>query len=102
MRRTDFKRSELFEDVICSLDYAESVVASFAHQIQPWYYGENRSVSIEVIALENFIACTKNRYQFKYTITETSCSVSLFLPDDIKQDADTTIAHRKHLISLLK
>ena len=31
-----------------------------------------------------------------------SRSVSLFLSDDSKQDAATTTAHRKHLISLLK
>ena len=34
MRRTDFKRRELFQDVICCRDYAERVVARFAHQIQ--------------------------------------------------------------------
>ena len=31
-----------------------------------------------------------------------TCSVSLFLSDDSKQDADTTTAQRKHLIELLK
>ena len=34
MRRTDFKRRELFQDIICHRDYAERVVASFANQIQ--------------------------------------------------------------------
>ena len=34
MRRTAFKGSELFQDVLCRLDYAERVVASFATQIQ--------------------------------------------------------------------
>ena len=34
MRRTAFKRRELFQDVLCRRDYAERVVASFANQIQ--------------------------------------------------------------------
>ena len=46
MRRTSFKRRELFQDVICRRDYAERVVASFANKIQSEYYGGNRSVSI--------------------------------------------------------
>ena len=56
LRRTAFKRHELFQDVLCRRDYAERVVASFANQIQSEYYGGNRSVSIEGIALENFCA----------------------------------------------
>ena len=34
MRRTAFKRRELFQDVICFRDYAERVVASFANKVQ--------------------------------------------------------------------
>ena len=34
MRRTAFKRRELFQDVLCCRDYSEREVASFAHQIQ--------------------------------------------------------------------
>ena len=34
MRRTDFKRHESFQDVLCRFDYAERVVASFANKIQ--------------------------------------------------------------------
>ena len=34
MRRTAFKRRELFQDVLCRRDYYERVVARFAHQIQ--------------------------------------------------------------------
>ena len=49
LRRTAFKQRELFQDVICRCDYDERVVASFAHQIQSYYYGRNRSVSIEII-----------------------------------------------------
>ena len=61
MRRTAFKQRKLSEDVLCRHDYAERVVASFANNIQSEYYGGNRSVSIEVIALEYFSAFTKNR-----------------------------------------
>ena len=35
MQRTAFRRSELFQDVLCCRDYAERVVARFDHQIQP-------------------------------------------------------------------
>ena len=42
MRRTAFKRRELFKDVLCRHGYAERAVANFSHQIQPAYYGGNR------------------------------------------------------------
>ena len=35
MRRTSFKRRELFQDVLCCRDYAERVVARFFRRIQP-------------------------------------------------------------------
>ena len=56
MQRTAFKWRELFQDVLCRRDYAERVAARFANQIQSEYYGGNRSVSIEGIALEHFSA----------------------------------------------
>ena len=56
MRRKAFKRHELFQDLLCRRYYNERVVARFAHQIQSEYYGGNRSVSIEGIALEHFSA----------------------------------------------
>ena len=34
MRRTAFKRHELFQDVLCRRDYVERVVAIFSHQMQ--------------------------------------------------------------------
>ena len=34
MRRTAFKRRELFQDVLCCRGYAESIVAIFANHIQ--------------------------------------------------------------------
>ena len=59
MQRTAFKRHELFQDVLCRCDYSERVVARFANQIQSEYYGGNRSVPIEGISLEMFIALPK-------------------------------------------
>ena len=53
-RREEFKHCGYFQDVLCFHDYAEQVVASFAHQIQSEYYGGNRTVYIEGIVLENF------------------------------------------------
>ena len=32
--RTEFKRRESFQDVLCLCDYADRVVDSFSHQIQ--------------------------------------------------------------------
>ena len=55
MRHTSFKRHKLFQDVLCCCDYYERVFESFANQIQPEYYGGNRSVYIEGIALAHFI-----------------------------------------------
>ena len=56
MRHTSFKRRELYQDVLYRRYYAERVVARFAHQIQSEYYGRNRSVYIDGIALEHFSA----------------------------------------------
>ena len=56
MRCTAFKRSELFQDFLCHLDYAERVVETFDNQIQSKLYGVNRSVYIEGIASEKFSA----------------------------------------------
>ena len=55
-RQTEIKRRKSFQDVLCCRDYADRVVASFSHQTELEYYGGNRSVSIEVITLENFSA----------------------------------------------
>ena len=59
MRHTAFKRHELFQDVLCSSDYADSFVVIFFNRTQSEYYGGNRSVSIEGIVLEHFSAFTK-------------------------------------------
>ena len=54
--QTAFKRRESFQYVLCLSDYADRVVASFSHQRQSEYYGGNRYVSIEGIALEHLSA----------------------------------------------
>ena len=78
MQRTSFKRRGLFQDVLYRRDYADRVVATFAHQIKPEYYGRNRSVSIEAIVLEHLSEFIKGRYPYNYTIKSMSCSVSFF------------------------
>ena len=55
-RQEAFKRRPYFQDMLCRSDYEKRVVASFEHQIKSEYYGGNRSVSIEVFALEHFSA----------------------------------------------
>ena len=92
MRRTTFKRRELFQDVLCRRDYAERVLAIFSDQIQSEYYGRKST----------FQSSTTGRYQFIYTVISTACSISLFLSENTKQDASTLTAHSKGLISLLK
>ena len=54
--REEFNCRSDLQDMLCRHDYTEHVVASFPYQIQFEYYGGNRSVSIEVIALEHL--CT--------------------------------------------
>ena len=54
--RTAFKRRKKLQDMLCRRDYAERVVASFAHKIQSEYYGGNRYLSIEGIEFKNFSA----------------------------------------------
>ena len=54
MSREAFKHNSDFQDVLYCRDYEERVIAIFVHRIQYEYYGGNRSVSIEGIALEHF------------------------------------------------
>ena len=55
-KREEFKLRGNVHDVLCRCDYVERVVSIFYHQSQSEYYGGNRSVSIEGIALEHFSA----------------------------------------------
>ena len=102
MQRTDFKRHELFQDVLCCRDYAERVVDSFANQIQSECYGGNRSVSIEGIALEHFSEAPQADINSTTPSRQHHAVFHYFLPDDSKQDSATTIEQKKRLISLLK
>ena len=96
MRRTAFKRRELFKDVLCRRDYDEIVVASFANQIQSEYYGGNISVSIDGISLEHFSAAPQV-YINSSTLSHPRHAVfHSFLSDDSKQDSATTTAHSKN------
>ena len=102
MRRTAFKRRELFQDVLCRRDYAERVVASFANKIQSEYYGGNRSVSIEGIALEHFSAAPQEDINSSTITRQRHVVFHSFLSDNSKQDAATNNTHSKQLISFLK
>ena len=102
MRCTAFKRHELFQYVLCRRDYAERVVASFANQIQYEYYDGNRSMSIEGIALEHFSAAPQADINSSTLSRPQHAVFHSFLSDNSKQDAATTTAHSKRLISLLK
>ena len=102
LQRTAFKRRESFQDVLCRRDYAEGVVASFANQIQSEYYGGNISVSIEGTALEHYSAAPQADINSSTLSRPRHAVFNSFLSDDRKQDAATTTAHSKRLISLLK
>ena len=54
IRRTAFKRCELYQYVLCRRYYAYMVVESFTNKIKSEYYGGNISVSIEGVTLEKF------------------------------------------------
>ena len=102
MQRTAFKRHELFQDVLFHRDYAERLVSSFYNQIQLEYYGGNISVSIEGISLEHFSAAPQEDINSTTPSRQRHSVLHSFLSGDIKQDAATTTAYSKQLISLLK
>ena len=85
--------------MLCFHDYAERVIASFYHQIQSEYYGENRSVSIEGIALEHFSALPQTEISSSTKPCTRHAVFHYFLSDDRKQDAATTTAHRFFLLN---
>ena len=88
--------------MLCHCDYAEILVASFSHQIQSEYYGGNKYVFIEGIALELFSATTEiETATTQYTHTRHAV-FRYFLYYDSKKYAVTTTAHRKNIIELMK
>ena len=101
MRRTAFKQCESFQYVLCYCDYAERVIARFANQIKSEYYGGNKSVSIEGIALEHFSAAPQADINSSTLSRPRHAVFHSFLSDDSKQDAATTTSHSKLLIELL-
>ena len=99
-RRTEFKCRESFQDVLCCRDYSENLVASFSHQIQSEYYGGNRYVYIEGIALEYFSALPQTEINSSTKSCPLHAVFHSFFSSDSKQDAATTTAHSKRLIGL--
>ena len=59
-------------------------------------------MSIDVIALEYFSALPKSDINSTTPSRQLHTVFHYFLSDDIKQDAATTTAFRKHLITLIK
>ena len=78
------------------------VVTSFANKIKSEYYGGNRSLSIEVITLENFSASPQADINLSTLSRPRHAVFHFFKSDDSKQDAATTTTHSKLLLSLLK
>ena len=102
LRCTAFKRRELFQYFLCRRDYAERVVTRFSHQMKSEYYGENRSVSIEGITLENFSTLQKADINSTTPSRQRHTVFHSFLSDDSKQYSATTTAHINILIALIK
>ena len=92
----------MFQDVLCRRDYSENVVASFDNQIQSEYYGGNRSVYIEGIALEHFSTAPHTDINSSTLSRPRHAVFHSFLSDDSKEDAANATAHYKRFISLLK
>ena len=88
--------------MICVHDYANRVVASSSFQIQSEYYGGNRSMYIEGIALEHYSALPQTEINSTTEPCPRHAAFHSFLSYDIKQDAATTTSHRNCLIELLK
>ena len=99
IRRTTFKRRELFQCVLCRCDYAERAVSSFSNQIQSEYHSGNISVSIEGIALESFSAVPQTNLNLTTPSRQRHAVFHSFLSYDSKQDAATTTAHIKFTVS---
>ena len=98
IRRTAFKRHELFQDVLFHRDYAERVVARFSNLIQSEYYGGNMSVSIEGIALEKFSTVPQTNINSTTPSRQRHAVFHYLSSGGSKQDDATTTSHRKRLI----
>ena len=88
--------------MLCCRDYAERVFASFTNQIQSEYYGGNRSVYIDGIALEHFSALPQIEINSSTKPCPRHAVFRSILSYDRKQDAANTTAHSNRLIELFK
>ena len=88
--------------MLCYRCYEELVVASFEHQSQYEYYGGNRSVSIEDIALEHFSVTYQVTPSSSFHRFKRNAIFHPFLLYNRKQYAATTAEHRKQTVELLK
>ena len=78
------------------------MVSSFAHQIISEYYGANRYVYIEVIALDQFCALHQSMTLLASGHMSRQAVFQSFLSDDTKKDSITTEAHSKYIIEILQ
>ena len=101
LRRETFKRRQAFKDAKCCQDYAERLVAQFANQIQSKYYGSNRSVSMEGVALEHFKATLVDAVANPSNDDIIQAVFHSFLSDDSAQDGATTATHTRQLLQKL-
>ena len=86
--------------MLCRCYYSDILVASFAHQIKSEYCGENRSVSIEVISLEQFrILEQTEKSTTPQALSHHAMFHSFFLMTE--KNSATTISHSKHIIEFL-
>ena len=87
--------------MLCRRDYDERLVAIFSNQIQPEYYGGNRSLSINSIILEPLSELP----QIEMNSSKKTCpqhAVFHFFSDDSKKDSTTTTTQSNCFIELLK
>ena len=86
--------------MLCCRDYVERVVAIFSHQIQSLYYGRNKYVCIEGIALDHFSETTHKSTESTPQACKLHAVFNSLFSEEIKQDSDTTISHSKPIITL--
>ena len=73
-----FNSCAAYQDVLCCQDYAEHVLASFAHQIQSEYYGGNKYLYIEGIVLEHLVLQNKEHHCHIFTFANAIVCFSRF------------------------
>ena len=99
-RHEAFKGRNEYHDILCWSDYTEIIVSIFAQQIKFKYYGGNRYLSIEIIAIDHFSASTQSNSAVSDKDISCMSVFYSFFSDDSKQDTATTDAHSKHMLQL--